>query len=94
MSGDGDNTGVLTVGDTAEQIYRMGINTSQIPKGIETLKDWHAFYFVEKYRRDDALPGHLPLQRHNLPARHVVVSCSPFAASPRAPLPSRPWPAA
>ena len=39
------------------QIYRYGVNSSQIPKGIETLKDWHSFYFVEKYRRDNVLKG-------------------------------------
>ena len=39
------------------QIFRYGVNTSQIPKGIETLKDWHSFYFVEKYRRDNVLKG-------------------------------------
>ena len=35
---------------------RMGVNTSQIPNGIESLADWHNFYFVQKYRRDDQQP--------------------------------------
>ena len=38
------------------EIMRMGVNTSQIPNGIESLADWHNFYFVQKYRRDDQQP--------------------------------------
>ncbi len=33
-------------------IFRSGVNSSQIPSGVHTLRDWHEKYFVEKYRRD------------------------------------------
>jgi hypothetical protein len=37
-------------------IFRSGVNASQIPSDVHTLRDWHKKYFVEKYRRDVAEP--------------------------------------
>jgi hypothetical protein len=37
-------------------IFRSGVNSSQIPSDVHTLRDWHKTYFVEKYRRDVAEP--------------------------------------
>ena len=37
-------------------IFRAGVNASQIPSDVHTLRDWHEKYFVEKYKRDITEP--------------------------------------
>ena len=37
-------------------IFRCGVNSSQIPSDVHTLRDWHQKYFVEKYKRDVTEP--------------------------------------
>jgi hypothetical protein len=41
---------------TERIIFRSGVNSSQIPSDVHTLRDWHKKYFTEKYRRDVTEP--------------------------------------